>query len=305
MIKTFLNEISTHGDKGAVVPISRIDDIKQDLEDLKNGEYHTPWIDWMADKADKLLPEDLSFTPRSIITVIKPHSKVILTFTHSGKTVQCVVPPLYTHEHALADEVLAYINEFLKPFGFSAAEAMLPQKLLAVRCGLARYGRNNISYSEEFGSYMQLLTFFSDMPCDTSQWHPIARMEACKTCSACLSSCPTGAIDSGHHIIDAGKCVTAFNEFPGDFPEWLDGSAHNCIVGCMKCQDCCPANAHNQSNVKMGVVFSEDETAELLSLKEDTPLSDKLASKIDAAGISEWIKVLPRNLAVLLPDESV
>ena len=47
-----------------------------------------------------------------------------------------------------------------------------------------------------------------------------------------------------------------------------------------------PANAHNQSNVKMGVVFSEDETAELLSLKEDTPLSDKLASKIDAAGIS-------------------
>ena len=61
MIKTFLNEISTHGDKGAVVPISRIDDIKQDLEDLKNGEYHTPWIDWMADKADKLLPEDLSF----------------------------------------------------------------------------------------------------------------------------------------------------------------------------------------------------------------------------------------------------
>ncbi|NLL38300.1 MAG: 4Fe-4S binding protein [Clostridiales bacterium] len=251
---------------------------------------------------DKLLPDDLGFAPRSIIMVIKPHSKVILTFNRSGRAFQCILPPAYANERALANEVLGYINDFLKPFGFSAAEAMLPQKLLAVRCGLARYGRNNISYSKEFGSYMQLLTFFSDMPCDTDEWRPIELMEVCQSCKACMAACPTGAIHSGHHIIDAIKCITASNELPGEFPEWLDKSAHNSIVGCMKCQDCCPANAHNKNNVKMGVEFSEEETAELLGHKEGLPLSDKLASKLEAAGIWKLINVLPRNLAILLPD---
>jgi epoxyqueuosine reductase len=179
------------------------------------------------------------------------------------------------------------------------------QKALAVRCGLAEYGRNNISYNEEFGSYMQILTFFSDMPCiEETKWYPVSRMEACKSCDACLTACPTGATDSGHHIINAERCITAYNESPGEFPEWLDRSVHNSIVGCMKCQDCCPKNAHNKDNIKMGVEFSEEETAELLDHKEGSPLSDKLALKVESAGISDWAKVLPRNLAVLLPGAS-
>jgi hypothetical protein len=91
MIKSLINEISSHGDRGAVVPIFRIDDLKRDLEDLKTGDYHTSWIDWMAGNADKLMPDGLSFTPRSVIIVIRPHSKVMLKFHRSGITYDCVV----------------------------------------------------------------------------------------------------------------------------------------------------------------------------------------------------------------------
>jgi len=30
------------------VPFSRISDLKKDMMDLKNGEYHTEWLDRMA-----------------------------------------------------------------------------------------------------------------------------------------------------------------------------------------------------------------------------------------------------------------
>ena len=41
MIKDLLNEMILHGNRGAIVPICRIDDLKQDMRDLQNGAYHT------------------------------------------------------------------------------------------------------------------------------------------------------------------------------------------------------------------------------------------------------------------------
>jgi hypothetical protein len=48
MIKGLLDEIISHGDQGAVVPFSRIIDIKNDMKTLINGEYHTDWLNRMA-----------------------------------------------------------------------------------------------------------------------------------------------------------------------------------------------------------------------------------------------------------------
>ena len=247
---------------------------------------------------DKLLPDDL-FAPLHYYDNQAPF-KSHTDLQPLRRKLSVYLPPAYANRRALANEVLGYINDFktLRLFG---GRSHASQKLLAVRCGLARYGRNNISYSKEFGSYMHSCSFFSDMPCDTDEWRPIGLMEVCQSCKAAMAACPTGAIHSGHHI-DAIKCITASNELPGEFPEWLDKSAHNSIVGCMKCQDCCPANAHNKNNVKMGVEFSEEETAELLGHKEGLPLSDKLASKLEAAGIWKLINVLPRNLDILFQD---
>lgn len=227
----------------------------------------------------------------------------MLQFNYCGKPVHCVVPPQYADEGSKDIKVLQYINAYLAPLGFMAAVANnLPQKLLAVHCGLGLYGRNNICFNEEFGSSMRVLSYVSDVPCDENTWFPIRRMETCEKCRACVTSCPTNAIESTRRLINADICLTSMNEFGGEFPDWLDKDAHNCLVGCMKCQDCCPRNVHNKNNITKGIAFTEEETAELLGHKSDEPYSDLLAAKIEAAGISAWTHVLPRNLAVLLQN---
>ena len=258
----------------------------------------------MTGGEDRFIPPDMGFAPRSLISVIIPGPKVILRFNYLGNAVNCVLPPHFANWEANNKRALRYITEYLTPLGFSVAiTRTFPHKMLAVHSGLARYGRNNICYNDEFGSYMQIMTYISDLPCEDTAWSPLGRMERCNECRACVSACPTGAIDAERRLINSDRCITVVNEFPGEFPEWLDENAHNSIVGCTKCQDSCPANAHNRENVSFGVEFSEEETVELLNHRGDAPYSASVETKLAAAGISREytdISVLPRNLSMLL-----
>lgn len=301
MIKALLDIIAAHGDRGAVVPVSRYDELKREMEALKAEEFHV-FSDWMAERM--VIKDELGFQPRSLISVITPSPKVVFEFIYQGEPVRCIVPPQYLDTGIKDNKILEYINAFLEPLGHRAALFYnLPQKLLAVHCGLGLYGRNNICFNEEFGSYIRIFSYISDLPCDEADWFPARLMESCEKCRACVTACPTKAIDPSHRVINALTCLTAMNERSGDFPEWVVKDAHNSLIGCMKCQDCCPANAHNKDNIVMGVAFSEEETMELLGHKADEPYSDSLAAKMKEAGLPEWFeKVLPRNLAVLLQN---
>lgn len=302
MVQGLLNEIALHGERGAVVPISRADDLKRDIEELADGEFQTRWIGRMAANKEKFIPSGLNFVPRSLISVIMPSPKVMLQFTHREQPVACIMPPTYCDSQAGEAKVLSYMNAYLAPRGYTAALAdSLPQKLLAVHCGLGVYGRNNVCFSEEFGSYIHLQSYVSDLPCQEAPWFPLRRMEACRHCQACVASCPTGAIDSVRHLINSNNCLTSMNEQDGDFPHWVDPDAHNAVFGCVRCQDCCPGNAHNRGNTVQGLVFTEEETAELLQHKAGEAYSNLLEAKIEAiGGISDWTHLLPRNLAALL-----
>lgn len=302
MMRALLDEIASHGDQGAVVPVSRFKDLKREMEELKSEPHHG-FSDWMA--GAMTLPKDLDFTPRSLISVITPSPKVNLQFNDGSKQVCCIVPPYYTDECTIGGKILEYINTFLTRQGFHAADAgMLPQKLLAVRAGLALYGRNNITFSKDFGSHFRLLAYVSDLPCDDGPWFPSRRMACCDNCHSCVDVCPTKAITPDNRIIDASKCLTLMNELPGMFPDWLPENAHNSLIGCMKCQDCCPANAHKTNDITLGMTFSEQETAEILQYKNDSPYSGALAVKLEAAGINpDFWPLLPRNLSVLLQNK--
>jgi epoxyqueuosine reductase len=301
MKEGLLKEIAAHGDRGAIVPFSRFDELKCELKALRTDKYHM-FSDWLA--GSMVITDEYGFQPRSLISVIVPSPKIIIGFTYHGKTVRCIVPPQYLDEGYKDNEVLRYINAYLEPFGYRAALFdKLPQKLLAVHSGIGRYGRNNICFHEEFGSYIRILSFISDLPCDGSEWYPARRMETCEKCHACVAACPTKAIEPDHRIINTSFCLTFMNEVPGEFPEWVAENAHNSLIGCMKCQDCCPGNARNKDNIVKGVTFTEEETKELLAHKDEEPYSDSLAAKIkEARFYPAFLKVLPRNLAVLLKN---
>ncbi|MGI6663861.1 MAG: 4Fe-4S double cluster binding domain-containing protein [Christensenellaceae bacterium] len=309
MIQGLQETLAMHGRKSAVVPFTRIEDLKRDMISLKNDAFHTDWMDRMilhiTSEEARFMPKEIDFTPLSIITVIKQGPKVRIPFMYQGKEIHCVLPPYFSQFYESNDKTLCDIQNYLTPYGFSAITAVtVPQKMLAVHTGLAQYGRNNICYNEEFGSYLYIMSYFSDMPCEEGPWLPLSRMEICETCEACIQACPTDAIDEKRKLIDANHCIVYSNELPGAFPAWITAEMHNSLVGCMLCQDCCPMNAKNEKNIETSVGFTEAETMEILQHKEGVPWGQAVAEKLRNIGISpEHVVPLPRNLAALLEKE--
>jgi len=308
MISDLLGIIESNGDRGAIVPFSRIEDLRNDLIELKNNKFHSNWLDrminWVANDANNFIPSDIKFKHHSLISIIMPSPKVILKFEYNGKILDCILPPHYFNWELNNDRVLHYLSEYLRPFGYSITKIItLPQKMLAVHCGLALYGRNNICYNNELGSFMQIMTYISDFPCNEDNWFPLKRMELCDKCNICINSCPTNIIEKNRRLINSDRCLTLINESSEDFPEWIDKKFHNSIIGCIKCQEDCPGNIQNKDNVKKGMLFTEDETREFLTHKKGDTYSNSLEYKLKSIGtLQEFIEVMPRNLKALIKE---
>jgi epoxyqueuosine reductase len=236
-----------------------------------------------------------------------PSPKIVVYFCYQGGSIPCIVPPLYVDFYQRIEQTSQYMTDYLASYGFSvAALKTITQKLLAVQSGLALYGRNSLAYNVEFGSHIQILSFVSDLPCKHAPFFPVRLMELCDTCSACVTACPTQAIDPQRQLLDSDRCLTNYNEPPdGEFPQWVPTDAHNSLIGCMLCQDCCPANAATAANddyISLEISFSEEETAELMQSGEDTPYSEELALKLRTAGLEPELftpGTMSRNLTAL------
>jgi epoxyqueuosine reductase len=194
-------------------------------------------------------------------------------------------------------------------------------KLLAVRTGLAEYGRNNIAYVHSMGSFVRLDAFATDadlVPADEPRaglspylvggrepvyghWSPPRRMGSCAACKACHHACPTGCIPFPEEgvVIEAERCLTYLNEHEGEWPEWLDPAAHNCLVGCMRCQLVCPANKYYLGQEEVVAEFDREETEMVLEDLPEEELPDALRAKLSQIDLDGYSTVLGRNLRAL------
>jgi epoxyqueuosine reductase len=249
----------------------------------------------------------LNFTPRSIVIVAVHSPKVEVTFQRNQKIISTLIPPTYLYGNRDQQRVLQTANSFLQPQGFQSTLIRLPHKLVATRSGLTVYGRNNISYTEKTGSFHRLVTFASDLPCDRDHWTHPQLADTCPTCNACVSNCPTQAIRPDRFVISAEKCLTYHNEQPNHipFPQWINPDWHNCLIGCMKCQDCCPMNRKNLSRLEPGPFFSHEETMMLLQAEPSSIFPAPLTQKLNQYDLTEYLDVIPRNLRTLLDLSNV
>ncbi len=183
--------------------------------------------------------------------------------------------------------------------------ARLPEKLIAAYSGLSRYGRNNISYIRDFGSFFHLSSFYSNISCGYKNWHEKKELEDCLECEACLRNCPTGAISSKRFLINAERCLTFFNEEPGNFPAWVKPQSHNCLVGCMKCQIVCPHNKPFVDWIEDVEEFTAEETEILLQDLPAEKLPSAITDKINLLSLEDYTSVIPRNLKMLLQKEGI
>ena len=198
-------------------------------------------------------------------------------------------------------------NEIIKESGYKIERSTkLHLKLLAVRSGLGKYGRNNICYVDEMGSLITLYAFFTDFQFEVDNWTEIQMMDFCKSCTICVNNCPTHAIPTSpeeNFVIKAGKCITLYNEIDGEFPQWIDLGAHNALEGCMRCQLTCPGNSKSIKLTERFEDVTEEETKMILEGNPDENLLNALSDKIKMFSPSYAEKKFPsfkRNLEVLL-----
>jgi len=208
--------------------------------------------------------------------------------------------PAYVANEKTRKGIEQLVAGFLATEGYRVARTALPLKLLAVRSGLGSYGRNNICYVPGMGSFLQLVAFYPDLPCQKDDWQEAQMMKSCQNCYACRQNCPTGAIPNDRFLLRAERCIVFHNEKEGDipFPVWIDLSSHNCLVGCMHCQRVCPQNRKFLQWIEEKEEFSQEETVLLLEGVSRDRLPAETVRKLEYLDLIEDIDTLPRNLGV-------
>ena len=294
-------ELAEHGCQSRAVPIHRLADLQEDYD----GHLGPGLVDL---ELQRTYLSEFGYRPparvsaaRSIIVVAIPQPQLRVTFTLDGERVPALVPPTYP-ERAMDRRILALLRQVLEPAGYWVAEALLPKKLLAVRSGLSEYGRNNISYISGLGSFYGLVTAYSDLPATDGEWREARVMERCERCTACLQFCPSGAISRDRFLLHAERCISFHNEKHGviPFPDWIDPSWHNCLMGCLHCQSVCPENRQVRDWVVGEEVFSQGETSLLLDGMPFNQLPAETLGKLKQLHLDAYEGPLPRNLRALL-----
>jgi epoxyqueuosine reductase len=279
------------------IPISRLQDVRSEIEDFKKtGELNgfQKWITTDLYRFD--LPADTGFPVRSLILAAIPHPfSARVGFVRQAKRHE--VTSLVRSDFEAAENDL---RDYLSARKYHLRPARnLPLKRLGVQSGLSVYGKNNITYVEGMGSQFSLAAYFSDAPCEQDAWREVRVAERCADCRVCFKSCPTGAIQKDRFLINNEICLSNLNESEGEFPGWLPKSVHHTLYDCLKCQIGCPMNKEYLTNTVGPIEFSEAETELLLSGSGWDDFPGEMQKKARYLGMDEWLESIPRNLKAL------
>lgn len=298
LIKKLEKNLKDQGFSITTCPIERLYDLKQDLEaPLKNGLIGNNFFQERL-SFFRLSPQDYPKGLKSIIIAAAPQSQQETVFWYHEQEHGYPVPPTYSDRTDKTIEKI--IIDTIGPHDFSIFPALIPVKIAAVRTGLAKYLRNNLTYCNGMGSYFRLKAFLTDLPVYENQWHEFELMSQCESCKACLQSCPTGAIKAERILLQSDRCLSYFNEKVEEFPIWVEKSWHNSLIGCMDCQNVCPVNKKIKIHPNNKVEFLEEETEKLLNARDEKDLPDSVLAKLHGLSLGEDWKIVARNLKVML-----
>ena len=289
------------GCKAKTVSITHLPEVQEAVaklvrQGLVNKQLYRRWHFYLD--TNKNLPE-----AKTIVIVAMPSPLTRVWFKYKGIAYPADIPPDYFAKKTRESRAEEILNNVLKTAGYKIAKADLALKTLAVRSGLAAYGRNNITYVSGMGSLCMLVAFYTDWSCEEDNWQESKAMEACENCSLCRENCPTGSIPVDRFLIHAENCLGSLQEMNPDFPYWvqLQPNWHNALTGCMRCQFVCPTNKPHLHKIEEGPSFSEEETGLILNKIPLENLSPETRRKLK---ISEGIHpLLARNLSALIEKQ--
>lgn len=301
-IKNLFLRLEERGIQGRIVSVRHLSELKDGIiERCNEGLFDEEFYQLRLVFFDFKIPTTLPNT-KSIIVVAVPRPQAQATFTFEGKKKTLILPPTYVGYQRTTNSVAEVLTKIFKRKGYRIAGTALPLKLLAVQSGLAEYGMNNITYVSGMGSFLQLVAFYSDLPCKEDDWREAQMMKQCEKCQACRRTCPTGAISPDRFLLHAERCISYLNERKGDvpFPAWIGPSWHNCLYGCLHCQRVCPADKPFLNWIAEKEEFSQEETELLLRGQLNNQLPSNTLEKLKNLDLAdpESLDSLPRNLRV-------
>jgi epoxyqueuosine reductase len=251
------------------------------------------------------LPDD--FQDAKFIIVLAVYTPLAIAHAlHRGRSFEILIPPNYQIQSFTVEQLkMSIIQQVIREKGYRIRNVSngIFLKHLAVRSGLAKYGRNNICYVEEMGSMFALFAFYTDYVFSEDHWNDLQIMDCCKDCRFCFNQCPTHAISDESFIIDVEKCLPLYNEVRGEMPTWMPASAHNALIGCMRCQLGCPANKRAVADAIQCQQLTESDVTAILENRENESTVRALCSKLKVStpeSAMEDLPVFSRNLSFLL-----
>lgn len=294
---TLCEELAHSGYRCKIISSTHIDDLQAEIENQhRHGRFDEEFYREELTGFDFKIAASLAGAA-SLIIVAAPQPPVRVTFNRQGESLRAIIPPTYSYQ--TDRDIQALLERRLEPAGIQVKKAKLPWKLLAVRSGLAQYGKNNITYVDGWGSYHRLVAFISDLPASEDHWQEPKVLERCDNCKACMKACPTGAIAADCFLLHGERCLTFHNERRGAFPQWIKPSWHNCLVGCLYCQKACPVNKDMPNTIVEGPTFSASETDAILQGTSNIEVPRRVVQKLKKLDLIEYLPVLGRNLNAL------
>ena len=295
--------------KYRIISVKHLEELQEDIDKLRregklsDNEVYRGYID--SKKFE--IPED--FPDAKSIIIIAIHSKPALVNFHvNGSKLEVIIPPNYYDDGTTYEDFESLIlKEIIKKPGYKVKFTnKLHVKLLAVRSGLGKYGRNNICYVDEWGSMINLFAHFTNFSFEEDNWTEIKMMDFCKNCTICINNCITNAIpnpSNENFVIDVNNCISVYNEIQGTIPEWIPSEAHNSLIGCMRCQKECPANQKAINSYQRFEDVSEKDTKMILNGNFDDSLANSLSKNLKMFtpnNADSALVVIKRNLELLI-----
>ena len=295
--------------KYKTVSIDHLKELQEDIDKLRNAgklsdnEIYRGYIDTRGFEIPEKLPNAKSMIILAIFTKL-----ALIVFHLEGRKYEIMIPPAY-YDDALTNEILEdlILKKIIKEPGYKIELTRnLHLKLLAVRSGLGKYGRNNICYVDEMGSMLNLYACYTNFQFEEDNWTEMKMMDHCSNCKICINNCPTNAIPTPSDetfVINAGKCISVYNEIDGKIPNWISADAHNALMGCMRCQLPCPGNRGVIKLIERFEDITETETKMMLEGITEQEFLNTLSKKLKMFYPSDaqlFFPRLKRNLKLLI-----
>jgi len=133
--------------------------------------------------------------------------------------------------------------------------APILERSLAYSSGIGFIGKNNMLIISGYGSYLYLAEILTTAYLDFPAVEVME--EQCGSCTLCVDSCPTGALESPFSL-DASRCLSYLTiEHKDAINEIYGRKMGNNFFGCDNCQEVCPHN-RGEGSLKLSLPSTEE-----------------------------------------------